>query len=96
MFSVPAASIFLPLLPMLPIQILVQNLLYDISQTAIPFDEVDPEFAHARRKWEIGNLDRFVICIGPISSIFDDAMFAVMWWVFAANSPATQSLFQSG
>ena len=96
MFSVLGASIFLPFLPMLPIRILVQNPLYDISQTAIPFDEVDPEFAHAPRKWEIGNLARFMICIGPISSIFDYAMFAVMWWVFAANSPAAQSLFQSG
>ena len=84
------------MLPMRPIRILVQNLLYDISRTAIPFDEVDAEFAHAPRKREIGNLARFMICIGPISSIFDYAMFAVMWWVFAANSPAAQSLFQSG
>ena len=81
---------------MLPIQILVQNLLYDISRAAIPFDKVDPDFAHAPRKWEIGNLARIMICIGPISSNFDYAMFAVMWWVFAANSPAAQSLFQSG
>ena len=76
MFSVLGASKFLP---MLPIQILVQNLLYVISQTGIPCDEVDPEFAHAPHKWDIGNLARFVICIGPISSNFDYAMFAVMW-----------------
>ena len=96
MFSVLGASIFLPFLPMLPIQILVQNLLYDISQTAIPFDEVDKEFSEQPRKWEIGNLVRFMIFIGPISSIFDYATFGVMWFVFAANAPESQSLFQSG
>lgn len=96
MFSVLGASIFLPFLPMLPIQILVQNLLYDISQVAIPFDEVDPEFSEKPRKWEIGNLARFMFFIGPISSIFDYATFGVMWLVFAANTPESQSLFQSG
>jgi Mg2+-importing ATPase len=96
MFSVLGASIFLPFLPMLPIQILVQNLLYDISQTAIPFDEVDKEFSAQPRKWEIGNLARFMFFIGPISSIFDYTTFGVMWFVFAANTPDAQSLFQSG
>jgi len=96
MFSVLGASIFLPFLPMLPIQILVQNLLYDISQTAIPFDEVDKEFSEKPRKWEIGNLLRFMLFIGPISSIFDYAIFGVMWFVFAANAPESQALFQSG
>ena len=96
MFSVIGASIFLPFLPMLPIQILVQNLLYDISQAAIPFDEVDQEFSEKPRKWEIGNLARFMFFIGPISSIFDYATFGVMWFVFAANTPGAQSLFQSG
>ncbi len=93
MFSVLGASIFLP---MLPIQIPVQNLLYDISQTAIPFDEVDKEFSEQPRKWEIGNLVRFMIFIGPISSIFDYATFGVMWFVFTANAPESQSLFLSG
>ena len=96
MFSVLGASIFLPFLPMLPIQILVQNLLYDISQTAIPFDEVDKEFSEKPRKWEIGNLLRFMLFIGPISSIFDYVTFGVMWFVFAANTPQSQALFQSG
>jgi Mg2+-importing ATPase len=96
MFSVLGASIFLPFLPMLPIQILVQNLLYDISQTAIPFDNVDKDYMERPRKWEIGSLARFMIFIGPISSIFDYATFGVMWFVFSANAVETQSIFQSG
>ena len=96
MFSVLGASIFLPFLPMLPIQILIQNLLYDTSQIAIPFDEVDAEYSQQPRKWEIGNMARFMLFIGPISSIFDYATFGVMWFVFSANSVDRQSLFQSG
>jgi Mg2+-importing ATPase len=96
MFSVLGASILLPFLPMLPIQILVQNLLYDTSQVAIPFDDVDKEYSDRPRKWEIGNLARFMLFIGPISSIFDYATFAVMWFAFGARSADAQSLFQSG
>jgi Mg2+-importing ATPase len=96
MFSVLGASIFLPFLPMLPLQILTQNLLYDISQTAIPFDEMDPEYVKKPRKWEIGGLARFMLFIGPISSIFDYATFALMWFVFGAVTIEHQSLFQSG
>jgi Mg2+-importing ATPase len=96
MFSVLGASIFLPFLPMLPLQILTQNLLYDISQTAIPFDEMDAEYMMKPRKWEIGSLARFMLFIGPISSIFDYATFALMWFVFGAVTVEQQSLFQSG
>ncbi len=96
MFSVLAASAFLPFLPMLPIHLLVQNLLYDVSQTTIPFDKMDPEYLRKPRRWDASDLSRFMICIGPISSIFDIALFLVMWYVFACNSPEHQALFQSG
>ncbi len=96
MFSVLAASAFLPFLPMLPIHLLVQNLLYDVSQTTIPFDRMDPEYLRKPRRWDASDLSRFMICIGPISSIFDIALFWVMWYVFACNSPEHQALFQSG
>ena len=96
MFSVLAASIFLPFLPMLPIQILVQNLLYDFSQLGIPWDQMDEEFLKTPRKWETKGIARFMILIGPLSSIFDITTFLVLWFVFKANLPAHQSLFQSG
>lgn len=96
MCSVLGASVFLPFLPMMPIQLLIQNLLYDISQIAIPFDGMDKEYSEQPRKWKIGAIGRFMLFIGPISSIFDYATFAVMWFVFAANTIGVQSLFQSG
>jgi len=96
MLSVLGASMLLPFLPMLPVQILIQNLLYDVSQTAIPFDRVDEEYLALPRRWEIGDIGKFMLCIGPISSIFDYATFGVLWFVFKANSPAQQGLFQSG
>ncbi len=96
MFSVLAASAFLPFLPMLPIHILIQNLLYDISQTTIPFDRMDPEYLRKPRIWDSSDLSRFMIWIGPISSIFDIATYVVMWWFFSCQSPEVQSLFQSG
>jgi Mg2+-importing ATPase len=95
-FSVLVASIFLPFLPMLPIQLLVQNLLYDISQVSIPWDDVDPDFLKQPRKWDAGGIARFMVFIGPISSIFDIVTFLVMWNVFGANTIEKQSLFQSG
>jgi len=94
--SVLGASVILPFLPMQPIHILVQNLLYDLSQTTIPFDHVDHEFVDRPRKWDASGIARFMFFIGPISSIFDYTTFAVMWHVFGANSEAHQSLFQSG
>jgi Mg2+-importing ATPase len=94
MFSVLGASIFLPFLPMAPIQVLTNNLLYDFSQTTIPTDTVDDEYLAVPRKWDIGNLTRFVLFIGPISSIFDYITFGIMIYVFGAwNNP---SLFQTG
>ncbi len=95
-FSVLVASAFLPFLPMLPIQLLVLNLLYDISQTSIPFDDMDPDYLLVPRKWSADDIGRFMVTIGPTSSIFDMVTFAVMWWVFKANSPAHEALFQSG
>jgi len=96
MFSVLGASAFLPFLPMLPVHLLTQNLLYDISQTTIPWDKVDDEFIEKPRKWDSSGIKRFMIFIGPISSIFDFATYAVMWFVFKANTPEHQTLFQSG
>lgn len=94
MFSVMGASIFLPFLPMLPLQLLINNLLYDASQTAIPTDNVDEEYTKIPRKWEINDIKRFMFFIGPISSIFDYVTFGVMLFVFNAwNNP---SLFQTG
>jgi Mg2+-importing ATPase len=95
-FSVLGASSLLPFLPMRPVQLLTQNLLYDLSQTAIPFDNVDEEYLLKPRRWEIGDIGRFMLFIGPISSIFDYATFALMWWGFRANVPQAQGLFQSG
>jgi Mg2+-importing ATPase len=95
-FSVVVASIFLPFLPMLPIQLLVQNLLYDISQVSIPWDDVDKDYLKQPRKWDAAGLARFMLFIGPISSIFDIVTYLVMWHVFFANSIEHQSLFQSG
>ena len=94
--SVLVASAFLPFLPMLPLQLLVQNLLYDISQTGIPFDNVDPELVVKPLKWNPADIGRFMLFFGPISSLFDILTFALMWWVFHANSLAQQALFQSG
>ncbi len=96
MFSMLGASAFLPFLPMLPVQILVQNLLYDISQTSIPWDRMDEDFLETPKKWDAGGITRFMIYIGPISSIFDYVTFAVMFYFFKANSDAHQNLFQSG
>ena len=96
MFSVLVASAFLPFLPMLPLQILVLNLLYDISQLSIPFDRMDDEYLRKPRKWDASDIGRFMVWIGPVSSIFDITTFLLLWYVFGANGPAHQSFFQSG
>ena len=94
MFSVLGASIFLPFLPMAPIQVLTNNLLYDFSQTTIPTDNVDEGYLVSPRKWDIGNIFKFMVFMGPISSIFDYATYGMMLYVFDAwNHPA---LFQTG
>jgi Mg2+-importing ATPase len=96
MFSVLGASAWLPFLPMLPMQIITNNLLYDVSQIAIPFDQVDEEYLLQPRRWKIGDISRFTLFIGPISSLFDYATYFLMFFVFRANSPVSQGLFQTG
>ncbi|MEU9179001.1 magnesium-translocating P-type ATPase [Streptomyces sp. NPDC048550] len=95
-FSVLVASAFIPFQPMLAIMLLVQNLVYDIAQLATPWDRMDEEYLRRPRNWDSKGIGRFMVCIGPISSIFDIAMFVIMWNVFGANSEAEQALFQSG
>jgi Mg2+-importing ATPase len=94
MFSVVGASLFLPFLPMAPIQVLTNNLLYDFSQTAIPTDNVDDDYIASPRRWDIDNIFKFMIFIGPISSIFDYATYAMMLFVF--DCWTNPSLFQTG
>jgi len=94
MFSVVGASAFLPFLPMLPIQVLTTNLLYDFSQTTIPTDGVDADWLTKPRQWTIGKILRFILVLGPISSIFDYLTFFLMLYVFKCwNNPA---LFRTG
>ena len=94
MFSVVGGSIFLPFLPMLPIQILANNMLYDFSQMTIPTDKVDEDSLTKPKKWNFKNIKRFILFFGPISSLFDYATFFVMLYVFHAwNNPA---LFHTG
>jgi P-type Mg2+ transporter len=92
MISMTGASIFLPFLPMMPIQILMNNFLYDMSQTSIPTDLVDIEYIERPRPWNIRSIKRFMILIGPVSSIFDFVTFGVLWFVFHAQQP----LFTTG
>jgi Mg2+-importing ATPase len=94
MFSVLGASIFLPFLPMTAIQVLTNNLLYDFSQTTIPTDNVDAEYLAVPRRWDIGNITKFVLLIGPISSIFDYVTYFTMLYVF--NAWTNPALFQTG
>jgi Mg2+-importing ATPase len=94
MFSVLGASVFLPFLPMAPIQVLTNNLLYDFSQTAIPTDNVDDDYLAAPRRWDIGNIFKFMVFIGPISSIFDYLTYAMMLFIF--DSWSNPPLFQTG
>jgi Mg2+-importing ATPase len=92
MISMTGASIFLPFLPMMPIQILMNNFLYDMSQTSISTDLVDEEYLERPRPWNIHSIKRFMILIGPVSSIFDFVTFGVLWFVFHAQQP----LFTTG
>ena len=96
MFSVLGASIFLPFVPMAPLQILTNNLLYDFSQVPIPTDDVDPEQIAKPRPWSMNAISRFILFIGPCSSIFDYTTFFIMLYVFGCWDPARESLFQTG
>ncbi len=95
-FSVLVASIFIPFPPMLPLHLLIQNLLYDISQLSIPWDHVDEEYLERPQKWNPASIARFTLYIGPVSSIFDFTTFALLWYVYGASTGADQSFFQSG
>lgn len=94
MFSVLGASIFLPFVPMVPIQILTNNLLYDFSQVPIPADDVDPEQIARPRPWSMNAISRFILLIGPCSSLFDYTTFFVMLYVFGCWDPAQGALSQ--
>jgi Mg2+-importing ATPase len=94
--SVLVASVALPFLPMLPMHLLVQNLLYDFSQVPIPFDRVDDDLLARPMRWDPAGIGRFMLFFGPLSSIFDLATFALMWWGLGAQTVAQQTLFQSG
>jgi len=94
MFSMAAASMFLPFLPMLPTQILLNNFLYDTSQVAVPGDNVDPALLHKPKRWQIGFIRQFMTIIGPISSLYDFLTFGVLLWVFHASANAP--LFRTG
>jgi Mg2+-importing ATPase len=96
MFSVLGASAFLPFIPMAPIQVLTNNLLYDFSQVPIPMDAVDEEQVARPRPWNIDEIKRFILCIGPISSIFDYTTFFVMLRVFHCWDPSRAAVFQTG
>ena len=96
MFSVVGASAFLPYLPMLPLQILTNNLLYDFSQVPIPADDVDPAQIAKPRPWHMGEIARFILFVGPCSSVFDYTTYLLMLLVFQCWDPARQSLFQTG
>ncbi|HKF63354.1 MAG TPA: magnesium-translocating P-type ATPase, partial [Dongiaceae bacterium] len=92
MFSMAGASLILPFLPMLPVQILLNNLLYDLSEMPIPMDEVDPEAMEAPPHWDVGFIRNFMLVLGPVSSLFDFLTFGLLLLVFGAG-PA---LFQTG
>jgi Mg2+-importing ATPase len=92
MFSVAGASLFLPFLPMLPVQILLTNLIYDVSQMTIPSDNVDENYLKKPRKWDVGFIKKYMLFFGPISSIYDFLTYAVMLFIFHAGA----SLFQTG
>ena len=92
--TVMVAAAFLPFLPMLPIQLIVQNLLYDVAQLALPWDRAEDDYLRAPRRWNPRGLVRFMLWFGPLSSLFDLATFAVLWWVFDAADRV--ALFHTG
>jgi Mg2+-importing ATPase len=94
--TVLGASAFLSFLPILPLQLLVQNLLYDISQITIAFDPVDPEDVIKPRSWQAESIGRFMLFLGPLSSLFDLATFGILFWVIEANPGGQRAVFQSG
>jgi Mg2+-importing ATPase len=91
MFSVAGASLFLPFLPMLPIQILLNNLLYDLSESTIPTDNVDMSYVDSPKKWDMDFIKKFILVFGPISSLFDFLTFFILLFIFSAQA----ALFQT-
>jgi Mg2+-importing ATPase len=94
MLSVLGASVLLPFLPMAPVQILLNNLLYDVSQTTLASDRVDADYLRRPRRWDIANIGRVMLVLGPISSLFDYLTFAVLWFGFGAGLDPAR--FQTG
>ena len=92
MFSMAGASLLLPFLPMLPVQVLLNNFLYDLSEVPIPMDQVDEEYVDRPRRWDVGFIRKFMLTLGPVSSVFDFLTFFVMLSVFRAG----EALFQTG
>lgn len=92
--SVIVASIFLPFLPITPIQLLVQSLLYDLGQLSLPFDNVDSNYLSKPRKWDLKHIKTFMLFMGPISSIFDLIVFSSLWFIFGLREPQA-ALFQT-
>src|SRR5262249_4750710 len=86
------AALFLPFLPMLPTQILLNNFLYDLAQVSIPTDNIDPEYVQRPQRWDIGLIRRFMLAIGPVSSAYDFLTFFVLLRVFHFG----ETLFHSG
>ncbi len=96
MFSVLGASALLPFVPMTPLQVLTNNLLYDCSQVPIPGDDVDPELVARPRPWSLGQIARFILLVGPVSSLFDATTFIVLWHVFGGGGPGGAAVFHTG
>lgn len=94
-FSILIASLFLPFLPLIPIQMLIQDFIYDISQIGIPYDNVDEEFLRKPKKWDTKNLSSFMIIMGITSSIIDVLAFIIFWFVLGYNSIDKQAYFQT-
>ncbi len=94
MLSMTGASLVLPFLPMLPVQILLNNFLYDLSQMGVPTDEVDKEYLEKPKPWRIDLIKKYMVTVGPVSSVFDFLTYAMMWWVFQGY--IFQDLFHTG
>ena len=92
MFSMAGAALFLPFLPMLPIQVLLNNLLYDCSEIGVPLDHVEPEALAKPSRWDLPLIERFMLVLGPVSSLFDFLTFAALLYLFSAD----EALFQTG
>lgn len=94
--SMVGASAIFPFLPMLPEQVLLNDLLYDLSQTSVPTDTVDQEYLEKPKSWDISGIGRYMLTIGPLSSVFDYITFAFLWFVLKANTADYSALFQTG